>query len=59
MYGPCYTPTLEYNKFHYIAGITVPNGITTPMIHPMPDHNLDLLVVFHPNRHCYEAAPRK
>ena len=50
-YYPCYTPTQEYNKFHYTAGLTFPNSITRPTIHPMSDHNLALLVAFHPSRH--------
>ena len=59
MYGPRYTPTLECNKFHYTAGLTLPNSITIPTIQPIPDHNLALLVVVHPRRHGYKAAPRK
>ena len=59
MYGPRYTPTLECNKFHYTAGLTVPNIITIPTIQPITEHNLALLVVVHPRRHGYKAAPKK
>ena len=59
MYGPRYIPTLEYNKFHYTAVLTVTNSITIPTIHPMPDYKLAVLVVFHPNIHGYKAASRK
>ena len=52
LYVPHYTQTLEYNKFHY----TDPDSITRPTIQPMPDHNLDLFIVFYPRRHGYKAA---
>ena len=59
MCSPRYTPTQDYNKFHYTTGLTVPNRITRPRIHPMTDHNLSLLVASHPSIHGYKYAPRK
>ena len=57
MYGLCYTPTLDYNNFQYTAGLTVPNILTRPTIHAIPDNNVDLLGVFNPRKHGYKAAP--
>ena len=58
LYGPRYIPTLEYNKFHYTAGLTLPNSITIPTIQPIPDHNLALLVVLHPSIQGCKSALR-
>ena len=59
LYGPRYTPILEYNKLHCAAVLTVPNSINRLTINPIPDHNLDLIVLFNPSIHGYKAAPRK